>query len=105
MTDDLAFENDIVLAMVQALIGTITSDVLAISISTDLVPRSVDLNFAVSKSGGQLLELVDEIETDLSALTDGSVAIRSHIWIGDTWTSGWPGYKRRMVFARYESCD
>lgn len=99
ISNELAWQNDVVLALVQALIGAIPPHVDAISIKTNLADRSVDIFFALRNESPDDADLIEEIETDLEALTDGQVLVSSHVWVGDDWIDSWPSRQCRLVYA------
>jgi hypothetical protein len=101
--ESLPFENDVVLALVQVLIGAIPSTMLAVAVSVDRESDEVDLYFAFEHVSARETDLVDEIETDFSALFGGELLVRTHTWVGDSWTNGWPGQQNRLVFAASQS--
>jgi hypothetical protein len=100
MTDLNQFENDMVLATVQALIGAVTSEMAAIAITADRDEPSLTLHIA-SRGTAPDGDLLEEIETDLEALTDGAVLIRTDVWTGDSWSTDWPARNERMVYAAH----
>jgi hypothetical protein len=99
MDAKLEWQNRLVLAVVQALVGAISEAIRAVAISTDTDEQSLDVYFALRDPKKADLELIDEIITDISALTSGEVLVRPHIWTGEEWTTGWPGGTKRLVFA------
>ena len=102
MTEDqLQFENAMVLAVVQALLGAITPTILAVALAADVISNEMEIFVAVDGGDPDLEDLLEQIETDIEALTGGSVRIRLHLWSGETWsTDSWPGRHKRLVFAR-----
>lgn len=101
MTPELKFENEVMLSVVQALIGAVRPEVVAITIATSKESVSVDLYFLATEIRDELREIVDEVETDLDALLAGAARIVSHLDVGDDWTdSTWTGRHHRAVFAR-----
>ncbi|MGK2964618.1 MAG: hypothetical protein ACSLFM_03335 [Tepidiformaceae bacterium] len=99
MDATLEWQNRLVLAVVQALVGAISEAIRAVAISTDIDEQSLDVYFAMRDPGQADIDLTDEIITDISALTSGEILVRPHIWTGDEWTAGWPGGSQRLVFA------
>jgi fructose-1,6-bisphosphatase/sedoheptulose 1,7-bisphosphatase-like protein len=103
MTDELRFQNEMVLAVVQALIGAVDSNLRAVAIATNSETRVLTLFFAVSSREARLVDFIEEIETDVSALTDGSVEVVSRIWEGSSWSQlAWPGRSERLIFGCHE---
>jgi hypothetical protein len=102
MNPDLAFENQMVLATVQAFIGAVTPSVSAISISADSANETLDIFVALSAPDGISAALVDDVVTDIEVLTDDAARIEVHTWIGEDWTQRWPGRDRRMIYAAYQ---
>jgi hypothetical protein len=101
MTTDLEFQNYVVLAIVQALVGAVRPEVVAITVSSSLERGCLDLFVLVTEATEQVREILDEVETDLDALLSGAVRIKSHLSVGTDWTgSDWPGRSERPVFAR-----
>lgn len=101
MTSELEFQNFVVLAVVQALIGAVRSEVVAISVATSVERETLDLYLLATEISEGLSETIDEVETDLDALLSGSVRVVSHLNVGSDWTdSGWVGRDKRPVFAR-----
>ncbi|MEK7411771.1 MAG: hypothetical protein AAB263_00470 [Planctomycetota bacterium] len=99
MSDRLKFENQMVLAVVQALLGAVSQSMTAISITTDLKEQSIELMFACCRDDPADAERIDDIVTDLDAILSGQVLITPLRWIGVDWTKSWPGRAGRMVYA------
>lgn len=93
------FENSMVLAVVQALVGAIPPSLLAVTLEADEARRTLDIYLAARCLSEGFDDLVEEIEVDVAALIDFSVTIRTHVWVGESWTSEWPGAGHRPVFA------
>lgn len=93
------FENSMVLAVVQGLIGAVPPSLLAVTLEADEARRTLDIYFAARCASEEFEDLVEEIEVDVAALIDFSVTIRTHVWVGESWTSEWPGAGHRPVFA------
>ena len=90
-----------VLAVVQAMVGAITPNVLAVSVFADAADSRLDVFLAVDGNDPRLEELVDQVVLDIDALTACAVRIEAHIWEGTTWVSdSWEGRRKRFVFAR-----
>jgi hypothetical protein len=102
MNQSLAFENEIVLATVQALVGAITPSMAAISLEADADQETVDLYVALRAPDGTVEALLDDVVTDIGVLTDDAALVTVHTWVGDDWVAGWPGREKRMVYAAYE---
>lgn len=102
MNQSLAFENEIVLATVQAFIGAITPTMSAISLEANADKETVDLYVALRAPDGAVEALLDDVVTDIGVLTDDAALVTVHTWVGDDWVSGWPGRDKRMVYAAYE---
>ena len=100
-SEALQFENEMVLSIVQALIGAVTPSMRAIAILTDVVDQRVDLLFAVAGVNNEDAELIDEIVTDISALTDAGVRVVPAVWVGTNWTTDWPGRRGRLIYAAH----
>jgi hypothetical protein len=101
VTSELEFQNAVVLAVVQALIGAVRSEVVAVTVATSKERETLDLYWLVTDISEQLREIVDEVEADLDALLSGSVRIVSDLSVGSDWTdSSWNGRRHRVVFAR-----
>ncbi|MDF1602766.1 hypothetical protein [Nocardioides sp. YIM 152315] len=98
MNDDLTFQNDVVLALVQALLGSIPASVEAIAVETSRAERRVDIHVALDP-GRPAGDFMEEVIFDLDALTGGDLIIRSSVWSGPDWRQGWPGVDKRMVYA------
>jgi hypothetical protein len=98
---ELEFQNSVVLSVVQALLGAVGPEVVAVALATSMEHQAVDLFFLATEESEDLREVVEEIETDLDALLCGSVRISSRIEIGADWTdASWGGRPHRPVFAR-----
>jgi hypothetical protein len=104
MNSELEFQNHLVLAVVQALIGAIRPEVVAVAVSSSLEHGSLDLFVLATEIPEDLRETLAEIETDLDSLLAGAVRIESHLAIGTHRVgSAWAGSKKRSVFARSSS--
>jgi hypothetical protein len=97
MDDELRFQNEIVLALVQVLVGSITHSVRAIAVATDLAGRSAVVHVAFSDVVDQ--DLLEDVVFELDALTGGELTIQAEPWVGPDWLSGWPGADKRLVYA------
>jgi hypothetical protein len=101
MTVDLEFENSLVLAVLQSLIGAIGPEVVAVSIEFSSEENMLSLFFLVSEVSEKLREVVDEVEGDLDALLSGAVLVTSHCSVGlDRGQPNWMGQGKRQIFAR-----
>jgi hypothetical protein len=101
MTPELEFQNHIVLAVVQSLVGAVSSEVVAVTISSSLERSCVDLFVLVTEDTTELSEVLDEVETDLDALLSGAVRVKTHLSVGSNWdSSDWIGSGERPVFVR-----
>lgn len=100
MDEDVAFENRRVLELVEALVGEIGSELIAVSLVTDRRERLVDLFVAATSPVRD--DFFVDLTGEVDALADGDVLIRPHLWIGPTWQRDWPGRSHRLVFARRE---
>jgi hypothetical protein len=101
MTSELEFQNAIVLALVQAFVGAIRPEVVAISAATSFGEETLDLFVLVTEISDDLKETIDEVESDLDALLSGAVRVVSHLSVGANWsTSDWEGNGQRRIFAR-----
>jgi hypothetical protein len=45
--------------------------------------------------------MLEDVVTDISVLTEDAVLVTLHTWVGDDWTTTWPGRDHRMVFAAF----
>jgi hypothetical protein len=98
---ELEFQNLVVLSVVQALVGAVRPEVVAVTLATSNDLQVAELYFLVTEVSDDLRDTVDEIETDLDALLSGSVRILSHLDVGADWTDvNWNGRRHRPVFAR-----
>ena len=98
---ELEFQNRVVLTVVQALVGAVRPEVVAVTLATSYDSQAADLYFLVTEVSEDLRETVDEIKTDLDALLSGSVRISSHLDVGPDWTdANWSGRHHRPIFAR-----
>ncbi|GAA1717106.1 hypothetical protein GCM10009765_77040 [Fodinicola feengrottensis] len=89
-------ENQIVLGVVQALLGLITPAIGAISVKFD--NDVVTLYFAVSAHSPELEADVDDISFELDAqFTDHFPRIQSQIFLGEP-GQDWPGRSHRLVY-------
>ncbi|MGY2704687.1 hypothetical protein [Nocardioides sp. HB32] len=95
---DLAFENEMVLAVVQAGIGVIDPAVQAISIETDASTRTLRINVATTRAFDDP-EFPSDLTSEIDALTGGDVRVEIERWNGPDWVNGWPGNDKRMVYA------
>ena len=101
MITNLEFENYLVLAVVQSLIGAIRPEVVAVALKGSLEQNTLSLFFLVSEVSEGLREVVDEVEGDLDALLSGAIAVASDFSIGlDPGLTNWEGQGKRLVFAR-----
>jgi hypothetical protein len=95
----LTWENLLVLHLVQALLGSVSANMKAISVEA-LPDRSARVYFAVAHGSEQDDEEIEEIVGELDALFEGNVRIDTEVWTGDRWwDSDWPGRDRRLVYA------
>ena len=100
-SDELQFENSMVLTVVQALIGAVTANIMAVSLSAKFSQSDLRVYYAVDWIDPRFDDLVEQIETDIEGLTAGAVRIQSEVWEGSTWaTEAWEGRNQRFVFAR-----
>lgn len=102
MTTNPEFENKIVLAAINALIGSITPYVAAVSVDVDQDAETAKFYFALTARDGILESLLDDLPTDISVLTDDAVYVSIDYWIGEKWYEGWPGADKRMIYGAYQ---
>lgn len=102
MNQSLEFENEMVLATVEAFVGAITPSMTAISLEADADKETVDLYVALRAPDGAVESLLDDVVTDIAVLTDDAALVTVHTWIGDDWVTGWPGRDMRKVYAAYQ---
>lgn len=97
--DRLEFENQMALALVQSLLGSIGSEFRAVAFEVDVDDRTVDLHVALKSPVDDIDDVIYDIEASMAGLTDGSVLLRTHIWVGDNWRDNWPaGDLPRRIF-------
>jgi hypothetical protein len=98
-TDGLEWENLLVLHVVQALLGSVSPNMRAVSVEA-LPGRSARVHFALAQESEEDNEEIAEIVGELDALFGGDVRIDTEVWAGDRWwDSDWPGRDRRLVYA------
>lgn len=96
--DQLTFENEMVLTVVQALIGSVGPATRAISVATNVAGRELTIYVAAS-SKFEEPEFLEDLVFEIDALTGGSLHVRTEVWMGQDWTQNWPGRDHRMVYA------
>ncbi len=101
MTTDLVLENKVVLAAVQALLGTITPVVQAASVDVDGEARHARLHVALTSPDSITLALLEDVVFDLGVLAEDAVTVELRTWVGEDWTTGWEGADRRLLYAAY----
>ena len=101
MNQSHALENTMVLATVQAFIGSITPSMSAISISVDADKETAELYVALNTADATITTMLEDVVTDISVLTEDAVSSPCTLGVGDDWTTTWPGRDRRMVFAAF----
>jgi hypothetical protein len=100
MKSEYEYQNDAVLSVVEAFIGAIRPEVVAITVATSVEQRSLDLYVLATEDSKALRDELEEVELDLYAISSVAV-IRSHLSIGSDWSElDWPGREQRPVFAR-----
>ena len=96
---NVEFENYVVVQVVQALLGSISTNMTAIAISTR-PDRSVVIHFALGTDDSEDREEIKEIVGELNALFGGTVDVVTDIWVGDNWwRSDWAGARGRLVYS------
>lgn len=93
-------ENRLVLDVVQAALGLISREVRAISVELDA--NRIILHVAVYEHSAQVEEDVEDLLFELDALQNGSIAIKSSIFVGAP-NADWPGNSGRRVYAAKEA--
>jgi hypothetical protein len=100
---ELTFENGLVLDAIQALVGSISENFLAISLEADLSSESVIVHFALAEESDTDREEIEE-DFPVELIAPGgrtNLDVRTEIWIGsDIVRDRWPGLSHRMLFAR-----
>lgn len=101
MNHQLQLENTVVLAAVQALVGAITPSVAAVAVEVDAESETAILHVALADADNTITAVLDEVADDVNQYSQDAVAVSVQTWVGEDWTSGWPGRDHRMVYAAY----
>ena len=80
MNQSHALENTMVLATVQAFIGSITPSMSAISISVDADKETAELYVALNTADATITTMLEDVVTDISVLTEDAVLVTLHTW-------------------------
>ena len=94
--ENLDQENRIALQVVQAMLGLIDEEMMAVAFS--LSECRIELNFLVSRAFDGI-EDIQDIEFELDALTDGRYRIGHSIAFADE-EPEWPNIGCRLLFKR-----
>jgi hypothetical protein len=94
-----AWENRVVLDVVQAALGLISCDMRAISVRAEL--DRIILYVAVRERSPQVEEDIDDLVFELHALQDKLIEIEVSVHVGEPDTS-WPGHFGRRVYVAKE---
>jgi hypothetical protein len=96
----LEYENQQVLALLQAMWGAISANMLGVSIQCN--ENAVHLYFALENESVEDREEIDDIVAELEALQSNAVPIHSHVfvlaepWQGASSLVGRPVYVRKV---------
>lgn len=96
----LDWENEVVLELVQNLIGLISPNMSAVSVEVGPPGEKITVYFALKAESEEDRDTIDEVPTYLAAgLGHFELPIETNIWVGSKWSKGdWPGHKKRMVY-------
>jgi hypothetical protein len=94
----LAWENHVVVQAVQALLGLLSEEVMAVS--AEISVASVVLHFYAYRVTGELREDAEEACFELDVLLDGKVDVSAQCHEG--LSQAWPGLGRRPIYLRKE---
>ncbi|AGL14836.1 hypothetical protein [Actinoplanes sp. N902-109] len=100
MGSSLDDENKLVLDVVQAALGVISHEMLAISV--ERADNGIKLYVAVSELNEQVEEDVDDLVFELQALQERLVQIEFFIYVGKV-SADWPGISARRVYVSKEA--
>jgi hypothetical protein len=94
--EELAFENSLVLNVLQGTFGLISERIKGISIKVD--PDGLMIYFAVSPLTAEVEEDIDQIAGDAEAFGGiNGPDVRYEIYDGAA-DARWPGFENRMIF-------
>lgn len=95
----LAWENYVVVQLVQALLGLVSADVLAVS--AEISRGVVVLHFESAKVTSELRDDAEEACFELDVLLDGKVGVSSQCHEG--LSQNWPSPGRRPIYLRKDA--
>jgi len=105
MTDEHAFENRVVLAVTDALVGTLAYWVRAVAVRVDEPAGFVDVFFACAEDPvGETVTALGEFSSRLHDSSSAWLRHTTHLWLGHG-LDGWPGRVHRRVFATRVPAD
>ena len=90
---ELAFENEMVLTVVQASLGLIDPAVRTIAVESNATDRTLTVHIA-TKGPFADPEFPSDLLLEIDAITAGSVTSRTEIW-----TEDWPARSKRLVYS------
>ena len=99
MNQQLELENKVVLAAVQALFGAVTPSMAAITVQVDGDREEAILHVALKHEDATIGSLLEEIADDVNQYSEDAVAVTVRTWVGDDWTTDWPGLDFRKLYA------
>ena len=95
----LGYENQQVLALVQAMLGAISSNVRAVSL--ECVNGAVHLYFVLEQDRAEDREEMEDIADEFEALQEGPIEIETHVFISsERWPRGVGSLRGRPVYVR-----
>ena len=100
--DEVAWENEVVLNVVQVLCGGISANMRAIAVEVDPNGRRAIVHFALRRNRESDREEIDDRISELYALFDQplQVDISATVWVGRDWVrSDWVGREQRLVYS------
>ena len=95
------YENQQILALLQAMWGAISANILGVSIECD--GEDVHLHFVLERDSAEDREEIEDIVSELEALQSGPVLIYAHVtvlagpWLGVGSVVGRPVYVRKAA--------
>jgi hypothetical protein len=93
----LAWENKVVLMLVQALLGLVSREIGGVAIEFD--GDSVTVHFAVLEQSEALAEALDDVIGDLEGLLwPVTPDVASRAYVGPPNDGSWEGRQHRLVF-------
>jgi hypothetical protein len=96
----LAWENTVVLAVVQAMLGLVSPALLGVAVEID--GETVTVHFAVPGLNEELTADIEDIVGDVEGLLwPLTPEVRSRVHVGDT-NDGWDGSQHRSVLLAKE---